>query len=85
MRVYTLSDLDKFYISPYARMQILPEGIGIFYNPSDEMLVIHTDKRSVGILWRMLEKGAGRQEYEALFSRIDNRLFIELLRRGMIE
>lgn len=85
MQVYTLSNLDKFYISPYARMQLLPEGLGIFHNLSDEEIIIHTDKRTVGILWRMLEKGAERQEYEKLFAGIDNRLFIRLLGRGMIE
>ena len=88
MRIYNSDNCELFYISVYARMRLVPDGMVICHTLTLEEVFLHGERRQISCLWEMLEKGASRKALTDALSALGNgshTLFAVLIAKGMIE
>ena len=86
MKVYRLSDMDLFFKSPYSILKLTNRGIYIYHTLNDNSLEIVCSKKDAASLWKLLENGGSRENYEEILSHNNNEIiFLQILRLGLME
>lgn len=88
MRIYDENSCELFYLSVYARMRLVPEGMVISHTLTLEEIVLRASRKNIAQLWKLLEKGAPQQQLSDALAALDNgseNLFAVLIGKGMIE
>jgi len=80
--------LECYYLSPYARIRLLPEGMMIFHTNLETVQVIRGEKKQIRAIWQVLEQGVKEDVLKQMLTEMadENRdVFQLLLLKGLIE
>ncbi|MCF0112999.1 MAG: hypothetical protein HUJ60_03385 [Bacilli bacterium] len=88
MRIYDEHNCELFFLSTYARLRLIPEGVIISHMLTSEEIVLRSSRKDIARLWKLLECGATAQKLNDALGAITNggeNLFAVLVGKGMIE
>lgn len=88
MRIYDEQNCELFYLSVYARMRLVSEGMIISHILTLEEIILRASRKDIALLWKLLENGTTMQQLNDVLTALENgsdSLFAVLVGKGMIE